>query len=87
VLARDWPLTQPELRALTLADSLASMLYCCHEVALGNRTTILVYDKYATKVAALEEATGLELQLIHAVQCIWEESNGESGPRFDVFSK
>ena len=74
-----------EQRTLKIADALDGMLYCCHEAALGNHTTLRkVYAKWLTALEVYEPLTALETEVIGAVLRIWEESNDPQGPRYTV---
>jgi 5'-deoxynucleotidase YfbR-like HD superfamily hydrolase len=79
----EFALTEVEKRALSIADALDGMLYCCHEAALGNRTTLRgVYAAWLAALEAYEPLTALEAEVISAVETIWEESNDPEGPRY-----
>jgi len=77
-------ITGAEARILSMADSLAGMLYCCREAALGNKVVRLVYAKWMRAVSTVV-TTEQELEVVQTINQIWEENNGTQGPQFDVF--
>lgn len=87
VLARyglDFQVTPEEARMVHLADALDGMLYCCREVALGNRTLKPVFEKWQKWIAAdFQDKTEVEEEVIKAVMEIWDESTDIEGHAFD----
>ena len=80
-------LTQEELRVLSLADCMDGLLYCCRELALGNRNMMLVWHKYCTYVeAALPELDGRAREMYNAIKEMKKEAVSEEGPSFDVYA-
>lgn len=83
-----WSLTDDERTVLELADRMDCLLWCCREVALGNRNSLLVWRRSA---AALERvaSTGLPVDialrasaLYDAIKEIHAEAQSPSGPDF-----
>ena len=83
-------LSTDEARQLKLADTMDGLLHCCKEAALGNRTVHLIYGKWYAlaqhTITARTIVSSQELELLQAINQIWEESNGAQGPQFDVYA-
>jgi hypothetical protein len=79
-------LTEAEQRTLRLADALDGMLYCCHEAALGNHTTLRrVYAKWLEGLRVNDgSCNDLERSIVRAVERIWDESNDLQGPQYTI---
>jgi 5'-deoxynucleotidase YfbR-like HD superfamily hydrolase len=78
-------LTTEELRLLKIADTMDGLLHCCREIALGNRTVVLVYNKWLGSLNQ-HNLTAHERKVAVAIMEIWNESKSEEGPRFDVYA-
>lgn len=81
-----------ERAVLKLADCFDGMLYCCRELALGNRSVLLIWRRWCTYVEALAVDVPLDVALraslmYEAIKDIYREVTSVSGPEFDVFSK
>jgi len=86
----DWSLylTDDERTILELADRMDCLLWCCREIALGNKNSLLVWRRSS---AALERAasTGLPVEIAlrassfyEAIKEIHAEAQSPSGPDF-----
>lgn len=86
-------LTEEEKMILKLADCFDGMLYCCRELALGNKNVMLVWRRYNTYTAQLECTSDLfELGLrascmLEAIKEIYQEVTSVHGPDFDIFAE
>ena len=87
-------LTIEEKHILSLADSLAGLLYCAHEAALGNKLIRVPGIKFLRYVSEtyLECAPANDLikrkrvhDVVTAVTEIYKESCREAGPCWDCF--
>jgi 5'-deoxynucleotidase YfbR-like HD superfamily hydrolase len=87
-----WLLSEEERAILHLADLFDRMLYCCRELALGNKNMLLIWRNTCRDVARACAGTDhLELSLractvYEAIKEIYHETIGPSGPSFDVFA-
>lgn len=86
-------LTDEESITLKLADSFDGMMYCCRELALGNRNVLLVWRRFCTYVETLTAKGDVPLELAlrasqvyDAILEIYHETLSVSGPEFDVFA-
>lgn len=85
-------LTEAEQVVLKLADCFDGMMYCCRELALGNRNSLLVWRRYCSYVETLTAVdvnmtTALRASHIYeAIKQIHQEITSASGPNFDVFA-
>ncbi len=84
-------LTPEEAVILSLADCFDGLLYCCRELALGNRNVLLVWRKFCSYVDILTGdvslATALRAnQMYESIKLIYQEVRNEAGPSFDVFA-
>ena len=80
-------LTPAELRLLNAADYMDGLLYCCRELALGNRNMMLVWRKYCGYVeTVLPELDGRAREMYNAIKEIQKEAVSDEGPSFDVYA-
>lgn len=88
-------LTDEESQILALADCFDGMLYCCRELALGNRNVMLVWRRFCSYIETLTETPGglslhlsIRASLIYeALKEIYHETTSPQGPSFDVFTQ
>ncbi len=88
-------LTEEEGVILKLADCFDGMLYCCRELALGNKNVLLIwrrYNEYVLKIAASGTELDIELGLrasnmLEAIKEIYHEITSPTGPEFNVFAE
>lgn len=80
-----FPLTANERRTLELADALEGVLWCAHEVAMGNKKAARPAKKWLDKVFSYAPLSGREVEVLSTVEQIWRECNGE-GPSFDIYT-
>lgn len=84
-------LTEEELVVLALADQLDGLLFCCRELALGNRNALLVWRRqctYIETITAVDCPIDVALrasQIYEAIKEIYHEVLSVEGPNFDVF--
>ena len=85
-------LTDTEYVVLQLADKLSLLLYCCRELALGNRGVLLIWRRSCTAIESLPGSAALPLEIAlrasnvyEAIKEIYHEVRSENGPDFDVF--
>lgn len=79
---------------LKLADCFDGMLYCCRELALGNKGVMLVWRRYCNYIGdvvngqgSLPIALGLRAStMFESIKDIYHEVTGPSGPEFDIFA-
>lgn len=68
-------LTVEEHRTLKMADALDGMLYCVHELRLGNRTLVQPYRTWITWIESdFAEASEFESLVMRTVTQMWKES-------------
>lgn len=87
-------LTPDEAVILKLADCFDGMVYCCRELALGNRNALLIwrrYCSYATTISSDESPLPIEIALrastmFESIKEIYHEVLSPEGPNFDVFA-
>lgn len=85
-------LTENEALILRLADCFDGMLYCCRELALGNRNVLLIWRRSCSYVEAIAaDVVPLEIGLrasnmYEAIKEIYQEVINASGPNFDAFA-
>jgi 5'-deoxynucleotidase YfbR-like HD superfamily hydrolase len=85
-------LSEEELVVLHLADVFDRLLYCCRELALGNRNVLLIWRNTCRDVESMPGEVDLELKLraanmYEAIKQIYHETISPSGPAFDVFKR
>lgn len=85
-------LTEDEAVILKLADCFDGMLYCCRELALGNRNALLIWRRYCTYVTSITAGgmlpIGISLRasmMFESIKDICRETVSNEGPNFDVF--
>lgn len=84
--------TEDELTILALADQLDGLLYCCRELALGNRNALLVWRRqctYIETITAIDCPIDIALRasaVYDAIKEIHQEVISVGGPNFDVFA-
>jgi 5'-deoxynucleotidase YfbR-like HD superfamily hydrolase len=85
-------LTDEESAILGLADLFDRLLWCCRELALGNKNSLLVWRASCTAIeATLDSAVVLDGHHLHAsavyeaIKEIHAEASGPGGPTFNVF--
>jgi 5'-deoxynucleotidase YfbR-like HD superfamily hydrolase len=85
-------LTEDERTILQLADCFDGMMYCCRELALGNRNALLIWRRfcsYITKITAqhdIEFEIGLRASVMfESIKEIYREVTSVTGPEFDIF--
>lgn len=83
-------LTAEEAVILSLADCFDGLLYCCRELALGNRNVLLIWRKFCSYVDVLTGDVSLDTallanQMYESIKLIYQEVRNEAGPSFDVF--
>lgn len=85
-------LTEKELVILKLADCFDGMLYCCRELALGNRNVLLIWRRYCEYAETLtandvDMTTALRASnMYESIKQIYHEVRSENGPSFDIFN-
>jgi 5'-deoxynucleotidase YfbR-like HD superfamily hydrolase len=85
-------LTEEEALILKFADCFDGMLYCCRELALGNRNVLLIWRRYCTyAVQITSDQTYFPLALrastmFESIKEIYHEVTSTGGPDFDVFA-
>lgn len=85
-------LAEDEALILQLADCFDCLLYCCRELALGNRNAMLVWRRscaYAESILHDDSQVEIALRasnMYEAVKDIYHETIGPSGPSFDAFA-
>lgn len=74
-----------EKQILQWADMFDGMLYCCRELALGNKMMLLVYRRYRSYVQSIyHEMSSAAIEIYNAIQLIYKEYRNE--PAFDCFA-
>jgi 5'-deoxynucleotidase YfbR-like HD superfamily hydrolase len=87
-----WPLLTTEERGvLKAADVMDRLLWCCREISLGNKNSLLVWRKTCRALEAMAQGLTLDAALrasaaYEAVKDIHAEASGPGGPSFDVFA-
>ena len=83
-----------EALMLALADQFDGLLYCCRELALGNRNALLVWRRQCAYIETItstgEVPVNLALRasaMYEAIKEIYHETTSAGGPDFDVFSE
>jgi 5'-deoxynucleotidase YfbR-like HD superfamily hydrolase len=80
-------LNEQEKHILKVADIFQGMLHCCTERALGNKFSILIYNRYNKYFNALPMSLStVAMQIYAVIQELWEEANGPEGPQFDCLT-
>ncbi len=88
-------LSEDEKIVLSLADCFDGMLYCCRELALGNRSVLLIWRRYCTYAESITQQCIPQSDLTLALRAsaiydgikeIYKEVISASGPNFDVFA-
>lgn len=86
-------LTKEEWVILKLADAFDGMLYCCRELALGNRTALLIWRRYCVYAETFATDANLPIDVAlrasnvyEALKEVYHEVTGTGGPNFDVFA-
>jgi 5'-deoxynucleotidase YfbR-like HD superfamily hydrolase len=86
-------LTEDESVILQMADCFDGMLYCCRELALGNRNALLIWRRYCTYVTSITASSTLPLEIalrasvmFESIKEIYHETLSPEGPSFDVFA-
>jgi 5'-deoxynucleotidase YfbR-like HD superfamily hydrolase len=87
-------LTGVEKTTLSLADSFDGMLYCCRELALGNRSVLLVWRRWCKYVEGLSTTEEMPLEtalraadIFESIKEIYHETTSQEGPNFDIFKQ
>lgn len=85
-------LTSDESVILKLADCFDGMMYCCRELALGNRNVLLIWRRYCSYVVTISSDSSLPIEIGLRASCMFEsikeiyhETLSNEGPNFDVF--
>lgn len=86
-------LTTTEAVILKLADCFDGMLYCCRELALGNRNVMLIWRRFCSYALQISSDESLPIEVGLRASCMFEsikeiyhEVTSPSGPEFDVFA-
>lgn len=81
-----------ELLILKLADCFDGLLYCCRELALGNKNVMLIWKRFCSYIETLTVNTEVPLDIAlrasnmyEAIKEIYRETRSEAGPEFNVF--
>lgn len=87
-------LTKEEFVILQMADCFDGMLYCCRELALGNRNALLVWRRYCAYITSISAGAELSVRIslrasvmFESIKEIYRETISAEGPNFDVFAK
>lgn len=83
-------LTADERLTLKLADVFDRALYCCRELALGNKGALLIWRNTCRSLESIMAGAPIEITLrasliYEAVKEIHAEVQSPGGPSFDVF--
>lgn len=85
-------LVPEELLILKLADCFDGLLYCCRELALGNKNVMLIWKRFCSYIETLTVNTEVPLDvalrasnMYEAIKEIYHEATGIQGPEFNVF--
>ena len=86
-------LTADEAVILKLADCFDGMLYCCRELALGNRNVMLIWRRFAEYATTITAGPSLPIEvslrasvMFESIKEIYHETISTAGPSFDVFA-
>ena len=85
-------LTADELIILALADQFDGLMYCCRELALGNRNVMLVWRRQCSYIETISGTLPIDIALrasvmYESIKEIYREVTSVSGPEFDVFAE
>ncbi len=86
-------LTANETTILKMADCFDGMMYCCRELALGNKNAMLIWRRYCTYALSITTNEDLPIEIglrastvFEAIKEIYQEVTSVHGPDFDVFA-
>jgi 5'-deoxynucleotidase YfbR-like HD superfamily hydrolase len=85
-------LTREEQIILNIADAFDGMMYCCRELALGNKNMLLVWRRFCDYAETFSADENLPIDvalrasnMYEAIKEIYHEVTSPGGPDFDVF--
>lgn len=86
-------LSHDEKIVLRLADGLDMLMYCCRELALGNRNALLIWRRACSYIETFQppevhdQAIALRaIEIYNDIKSIYHEVTSAGGPDFDIFA-
>lgn len=86
-------LTEEEKVILQFADCFDGLLYCCREIALGNKNAMLIWRRFCRYIETIGSVQQVNIELslrtsnvYEAIKAIHQEITSVGGPNFDLFS-